>query len=110
MIEDMLIFQKTYDLLLWSQPMLMKFPKGQQFILRQQIQNGLIDFLKLLVEANAKRDKKSTLFLASVELDKNRFLIRLAKDLKFISLKQYTAIMEKINEIGKMLGGWIKKF
>jgi hypothetical protein len=41
-------------------------------------------------------------------LDKLRIVIRLTKDLKFISIRQYQFAAEKINEIGKMLGGWIK--
>ena len=43
----------------------------------------------------------------SVELDKLR-IIRLAKDLKFFNVRQYEFAANKINEVGKMLGGWIK--
>ena len=51
---------------------------------------------------------KPEVYKISVELDKLRILIRLSKDLKFISIRQYGFGAEKINEIGKMLGGWIK--
>jgi len=41
-------------------------------------------------------------------LDKLRILIRLSKDFKFISIRQYEFVSGEINEVGKMLGGWIK--
>jgi len=41
-------------------------------------------------------------------LDKLRILIRLSKDLHFISIRQYEFVANKVNEIGKMLGGWMK--
>ena len=43
----------------------------------------------------------------SDELDKLRILIRLTKDLRFMSVAQYQHAAERINEIGKILYGWI---
>ena len=61
-----------------------------------------------IIEANQERNKVPHLKRISVELDKLRILIRLSKDLKFINVKQYGFAAGKINEIGKMLGGWLK--
>ena len=44
----------------------------------------------------------------SDELDKLRIPIRLTKDLHFMSITQYQHAAEKINEIGKILYGWMK--
>ena len=35
-------------------------------------------------------------------------LVRLSKDLEFISVRQYGFAAERVNEVGKLLGGWIK--
>jgi len=43
-----------------------------------------------------------------IELEKLRLLIRLAKDLRLLAMKQYGLIAERIDEIGRLLGGWIK--
>jgi len=102
------IFQKTYDLILWLYPAINKFPKSQRFVLGQQIENTVLDVLKGIIAANQERNKIAYLRQVSVDLDKLRILIRLAKDLRFISIKKYGLAAEKINEIGKMLGGWIK--
>ena len=72
------------------------------------MQNSLLEILKNIIQANHERNKTDVLKQISVELDKFRYLYRLTKDLKFINIKQYQFGAEKINEIGKMLGGWMK--
>ena len=108
MLKDLKILEKQYELILWIFPLINKFPQKQRFVLGQQMQNTLLEILKNTIQANHERNKFITLQQMSVELDKFRYLYRLSKDLKFISIKQYQFGAEKINEIGKMLGGWIK--
>ncbi|MEX0877356.1 MAG: diversity-generating retroelement protein Avd [Candidatus Spechtbacterales bacterium] len=107
-LDNLSIFEKTYELILWLYPTVNKFPKSQRFVLGQQIENTILNILQKIIEANQERNKLIHLKQISVELDKLRVLTRLAKDLKFISVKQYQFAAENINEIGKMLGGWIK--
>jgi hypothetical protein len=38
----------------------------------------------------------------------SRFRVQLASDTKTINKKLYLAIQEQIDEIGRMLGGWLK--
>lgn len=106
--QNLPIFEKTYELILWLYPAVNKFPKSQRFVLGQQIENTALNILKGIIQANAERAKLPYLKQVSVELDKLRIIIRLAKDMKFFSVRQYEFSAGKINEIGKMLGGWIK--
>ena len=108
MLQDLVIFQKVYDLILWMYPLINKFPKKQRFVLGQQLENTLLDILKGIIQANQERNKLETLKQVSIDLDKFRILFRLAKDLRFMSIKQYQFGAEKINEVGKILGGWMK--
>lgn len=39
-------------------------------------------------------------------LDTAKVLLNVAHTIKTFETKQYTALMEKLHEIGKMLGGW----
>ncbi|MDP3995778.1 MAG: diversity-generating retroelement protein Avd [bacterium] len=110
MLQDLVIFQKVYDLILWLYPTVNKFPKSQRFVLGQQIENTVLEILKGIIQANQESNRPPYLKQISVDLDKLRILIRLSKDLKFISIRQYQFVAEKINEIGKILGGWMKKF
>ena len=108
MFQDLVIFQKVYDLILWLYPTVNKFPKSQRFVLGQQIENTVLEILKGTIQANQESNKLLYLKQISVDLDKLRILIRLSKDLKFISLRQYQFAADKINEIGRILGGWMK--
>ena len=110
MLQDLVIFQKVYDLILWLYPTVNKFPKSQRFVLGQQIENTVLEILKGIIQANQESNRLPYFKQISVDLDKLRILIRLSKDLKFISIRQYQFGAEKINEIGKILGGWMKKF
>jgi len=108
MFQNLPIFEKTYEIILWLYPTINKFPKSQKFVLGQQIENTILEILKGIIEANQERNKLPCLKKISLELDKLRILIRLAKDLRFINVRQYAFVVEKINEVGKMLGGWMK--
>lgn len=108
MLQNLVIFQKVYDLILWMYPLINKFPKSQRFVLGQQLENTLLDVLKGIIQANQERNKLEFLKQTSIDLDKFRILYRLANDLGFASVKQYQFGAEKINEVGKILGGWIK--
>ena len=110
MLDDLVIFQKVYDLILWIYPAINKFPKSQRFVLGQQIENTVLEILKGIIQANQESNKTSYLKQVSIDLDKSRILIRLSKDLRFINIRQYQFAAEKINEIGKVLGGWTRRF
>ena len=108
MLQDLVIFEKVYQLVLWLYPTVSKFPKAQRFVLGQQIENTALDILRGVIRANAERDKLPLLKNASVDLDTLRILLRLSKDLEFLSVRQYGFAAERVNEVGKLLGGWIR--
>lgn len=109
--HDLVIFQKTYDLILWSYPVINQFPKAQRFVLGQQIENTLVGILKKMIHANKERGERRMEIIKdiSVNIDELFILFRLSKDLKMISIKRYGIVAEKINEVAKLLGGWQKQ-
>ena len=109
MIEDLIIYQKTYDLIKYAFPVLSNFPKAQRFVLAQQIENTFLKMIELIITANKLNSKKRMLFLLDIELEKAKVLVRLAVDLRYISIARYGIFCEKLSEIGRLLGGWIKK-
>ena len=108
-IEKLVIFQKIYDFLLWLYPLVNKIPKSHRLVLGRIIEEEGIKILLLSIQANKIRDetRKIVQIQISDELDKLRILIRLTKDLRFMSITQYQHAAEKINEIGKILYGWM---
>jgi four helix bundle protein len=110
-VSGLPILEKTYELILWLYPTVNKFPKSQRFVLGQRIENGVLKIVEEIIEMRVivgREEKLKQLQKISTEMDKTRMLIRISKDLKFIKTSQYIFATEKINEMGKMLGGWIK--
>ncbi len=103
------IVQKMYDIILWMMPLIEKFPKNKRYTIGSRMENVLLEILDLLVEASYSRSKIALLKRANLDLEKFRFLARLAKDLKFVDLRRYKYISEILDEVGSMLGGWIKQ-
>ncbi len=110
MSERLLIYQKHYDFVVWLYPLINRIPKGHKQVLGKQMEELSISLLLLIVRANKSRSNERVQLQQqfSDELDCLRLLIRLAKDLRFISINQYAVAAEKMNEIGRMLSGWVK--
>ena len=109
-VEKLILFQKSYDFLLWLYPLVNHLPKHHRTFLGRQIEELGLSVLLHILSANTARGskRKEIQILISDELDKLRILIRLTKDLRFISIKQYIYAAEKVNEIGKILSGWMR--
>jgi len=50
-LENLKLYQKSYDYLEWIYPVLKNFPKSERHTLVQKIQDTLLDFMVLIVEA-----------------------------------------------------------
>jgi len=103
------IIQKTYDFIIWLIPKISRFPRSHKFLLGDRIQNGLLDFLGLLVEAEFSSRKLSQLRKANVEFERVRLLLRMSNDLHLLGEDGYRFTSAQVVEIGRMLGGWIKQ-
>lgn len=87
-----------------------KFPKHQRFLIGDKIQNLISDILELLIEAfySDKQRKKILLFKVNICLEKLRYYIRLCYEIGYFHSGKYKYIIEKLDEIGRMNGGWLK--
>jgi len=110
MLKDLHIFQKMYEFLLWLYPTVKKFPKNEKYVLGERIEKTALNVMEGVITSNCEFDKKETLKKTNVELEKLRIFIRLAKDQKLMNFRKYELASKMINEIGKILGGLIKKF
>ncbi len=89
------------------------FPKKQRFVLGQQIQNSSLACQRLIIEANNARSGKDTyhkLMNLNVELAVLRDLLRIAYEVQFMKASSLQFIIERIDEVGKMCGGWANRY
>jgi hypothetical protein len=109
MAEELRAVTKAYDFTLWLLPHLAKFSRDHRFTLGDRLEEGALEVLELLVEASYSGEKRPLLQRANVRLNRVRFLVRLAKDLRQLSLKQYEFAARAIDGIGMEIGGWLKQ-
>ena len=98
------------------------FPKHEKYGLALEIRRAAYDVYGLIVEAQKRYIKKTTLTSLDIRHEQLRMLIRLAHELGYFEFKsgekadkqreelsehRYLAISRLIDEIGRMIGGWI---
>jgi hypothetical protein len=104
------VILRAYDLAKWGCERLANFPRSYRFTLGEALEKRLYLVLDLLVRARYdSRHRVALLADANVELELLRFQFRLAKDLKCLSLDSYGFAARTVNEVGVMVGGWLRK-
>lgn|GEM_PF-452592 len=105
---ELVVITRTYELVLEITQRVRKFPRELRFALGDRALNTAYDVLDALIEARYTSDRSALLRRANLHLERLRFQIRLSSDLRLISIRQYEFLAERVNEIGKMVGGWRK--
>ena len=85
-------------------------PKGARYTIGARIEHKFLDLLELSYTTYfSERDKKlDNISQCILTLDLLKFLISVAWEAKFISHKQFEDVGLKLDEVGKMFGGWRK--
>jgi hypothetical protein len=100
------VVSKAYDFNVWLLPKAEKFARSYKFSVGDRLVAHGLDLLLLLVESAYTQNKGMLLQQASTKVNGIRYLLRLSKDLKLLSLDSYGFAAERLDEIGRMVGGW----
>jgi hypothetical protein len=97
------------------------FPNAHKYTLTLQIRQAYLDVFNLVTEAQKRHHKKSTLTQLDVRHEQLRMLINLAQELGLFDFtkgrkdderpgeRRHLVLSRMCDELGKMIGGWIKK-
>lgn len=87
------------------------FPKTSRNTLGLKIDGLFLEILELVFKGAylTKQEKIICVKRASVKLDLLKFFLQMSWEVKSLDNKKYILFSEKLNEIGRMLGGWIKQ-
>lgn len=108
--NNLVIYPKYIDLIYYSNDIVRKFPKSEQFALVKEIKNSVYSGLRCLmygVKVYNKQDKLRYLRELDIQLSLLKVQIRLAYKYKFISMQNYQSWSNIISDICNLLGGWI---
>jgi len=107
---DIPILKKTYELYKAIHEYRKTIAKNDRSTIYKRSENLIVDMVEGLLEAGYTRggNKIPILENVSVKLNTLRFFTRMMKETKIIDLKKYANLQQMIDEIGRMLGGWIR--
>jgi 23S rRNA-intervening sequence protein len=97
-----------YRFLAWLVPTIEKFPKSHKFTIGDRIETIALDVLEELIEATYTREHTQHLRRANLGIEKLRFLLRLAADLRLLDRRRYEHAARTLDETGRLVGGWMK--
>lgn len=109
-MESLPIINLTYDIYKLIFYINLKLEKKFRYTLGQQIELNILDLLSTLIMAkNAPKPLKgSFLIKAQTNLEIITFKIRLMLELNVVNNTRIFQTQNKLSEIGRMLGGWLK--
>ena len=103
------VFTKCYDLLRWLIPRTLDFPKRQRGVIARQVQQQAFALYEALTDAAMDEAAAMThLRRADRHLMKLRKYVRLCRDWQLLSIRQYGHACGLTNQVGRLLGGWIR--
>jgi hypothetical protein len=102
------VVQKSYDLCADLYAYVNRFPRAQRGLLGKVILEDGLQLLTSLTVAHRHMDKEQALHEASGRLDALRIALRLSKRLGFVSNGGYENLSKEADEVGRMLGGWLR--
>ena len=109
-VLDIPIFHQLYKLYKVLHSYRSSIPKTQRYTLWQRCEDTSLDLLELLINTSHCQgaERVQLLHAMSNKLDLLKVLIRLAEETHALTPKQYTAVQSILQEVGQMLGGWLK--
>lgn len=97
------------------------FPRHEKYALSQEIRSAAYEVYGLIVECMKRYHNKTSLTRLDVRHEQLRMFLNLAFELGYYgykdgrrehseseALRRYTAISILVNEVGAMIGGWIR--
>ena len=104
------LFMKTHDFNVWLINHTQRFPKSLRQSYTLRLESAAIDFEQAILMANSLRDHERHLWLLQADgrLVLLRSLIRYALDWHLLGGKQIQYAAEAIDELGRLLGAWLK--
>ena len=110
--DKLLVWQRAHSLVLKIYEVTNNFPKEEIWGLTSQIRRAAVSVPSNIVEGKARgsrKDFKRFLLVARGSLEEVKYQSLLAKELKYMNEEQYEEITAMIEEVGRLLGGMIRK-
>lgn len=86
-----------------------RYPKSERHVLAADTRSAVYRLLRYAITAAKIRNKSGPLNAADAEVAMLNAYLRIGMQLKFLPFPAYERLVKQLDEIGRILGGWIKK-
>ena len=107
-MSELLLYQKSYDFLVWVFNKTDGFPKSKRFSVGQRIENLLLDYIVLVNRFQYSKKGEKSAAAISVKFDEIKLMVKICYDTKLIGHNSFAYAVQCCNEIGAMIGGLMK--
>lgn len=110
MADELPILNRVYDVYKTIDSLNEKLPKHKRYGLGSSTEESVLQLLEHLFMAKyaPKSHKAGFLLRAQAQLDTLRLKLRLYLELKLVNATRVMQLQAALEEIGRMLGGWLK--
>ncbi|HVV25847.1 MAG TPA: four helix bundle protein [Candidatus Saccharimonadales bacterium] len=108
-MDDLIVFRKTYEYLVWLRPGVQRFARVHRYSLGAETEQSALRLLRHIIRANYQTAKRTDIEAAIVEYEVQRIYLRLAFEYRCLSERQFAYGSGRLDEIGRLLRGWARK-
>jgi hypothetical protein len=110
-VANLALFQKFIDFMDYFEPIVNRFPSYEKNSLCMNIQNCMYRIMENIIITNKSKNKVAGWYGIDTELEILRAYVRRSRKRgsKYLSIRSYETAVKKLSEVGRILGGLIKK-
>jgi four helix bundle protein len=111
--KDLIVWKKAKDLAIEIYKITSNFPKEEMFGITNQLRRAVVSISNNISEGTGRQYKKDTiqfLFVSNGSLNEVESMLQIANELGFINEKKTDELVQRTEEVRKLLKGFIKYF
>jgi hypothetical protein len=110
-VENLKLFQRFEDFIDYFEPIIERFPAYERYALCTHIKDCMYRIYERIIRTNASKNKTPGWYDIDIDLKILRGFVRRSRKRgsRYLSIKSYETACKRLSEIGKLLGGLIKK-
>lgn len=107
--KELSIYKSAYSLLVQAAQITRNYPRDFKKSIGDKVRDECVEIIVLIFKANVSYNKIPHIEKLLEHVQVVELLLRLSKDMRFISTSQYAKVIEITDEIGKQSTGWKKQ-
>lgn len=107
--KDLPIYKAAYDLLSVAADVTRNFPRDFKRSIGEKVRDECVEIIVLIFKANVAQHKIPHIENLLERVQVVELLLRLSRDKRFISTRQYSSVIDITDTIGKQSTGWKKQ-